>query len=302
MRKNGLQFSTEAIQHIYHRAVDHGVIHYSMEDRLVYYTLAAVKARKHHITVYSGSLMFTHIHQSVQAPSLSDLRNYLHDTHTSFARLYNAWHKRDGNLFERPIGRAQKMTSKEKRTNLIYVFNNHVEKRLCSSATQERWSFLAYASSEHPFSGIMDPDNASGAMRKAIKLVKRRIKKLKGLEYCDLDRILPAMDKNEKEQFLDFVISHYGWIDFKAASKLFGNTESMILAINSSTGSEYDIREEFSSHTDVPYRQMADLFERNGNIKYIFSLPLEEKRKLAALAQRNTGALKYHLLKYFHEE
>lgn len=296
------EFSPGAIQHIYQRAIDRGVIFYTVEDRLVYYTLAAVNSKKHGVRVYSASIMFTHLHQGVQARTMNILRAYLRDSNCAFVRLYNNRHSRTGRLFEKPPGCSQKETSKDKRSNEIYIFNNHVEKKLCSRAVEERWSLLAYALSDHPFSKELDFKKASKTLQKAIRLVDRRIKKLKGLEYTDLDKILPNLDVTEHEQFIDYVISQYAWIDFSAAESLFEDRESMILAIDSTTGNEFDINEEYSKLSDSPYQELVNFAAEEGVLNDIFGLDASPKANLIMNAYRNTSAKLYHLRKFFHED
>lgn len=302
MRRRISFFQPEAIQHIYQRAADKGVIFYTIEDRLVYYTLAAVNAKKCKIKVFSASIMFTHLHQGVQAESLEVIRKYLHDTDTAFTRLYNFRYSRKGRLFNKKTGMAQKSSSKDKRANIIYIFNNHVEKKLCSKALQERWSLLAYAVSDHPFSDELNIDKASRRMKKAINLVNRRVLKNKCLEYKDLDKILPYLEDGETEQFIDYVISKYAWIDFRAAVSLFENIDSMLLAIDSTTGGEYDIKEEYTRMSDIAYKELVNYALKRKCISSIFSMTQSEKGDHILLATKLASAAVPHLEKFFHIE
>lgn len=300
MRGKGSDFSRYALQHIYQRAIDRGVIFYTDEDRIVYYSLAAVNSKRYRITITAASLMFTHTHQSIHAPSLESLRRYVHGINTSFSRLYNYRYSRKGRLFEKPFGCSRKVSIKEQKSCLIYVYNNHVEKNLCKKSIQERWSFLAYAVSNHPFSDELDFNKTSKTLQKAIRLVDRRIKRQKGIEYADLDRILPFLGEGEYEQFIDYIVSQYAWIDFKAAASLFGSIDSMILAIDSTTGGEYDIKEEYSSLADTPYLELAEFMEKEDCLKEVFSMPAGRKLDLIIKARMMTSAALYHLRKFFH--
>lgn len=302
MRGRISYFLPEAIQHIYQRAADKGVIFYTIEDRLVYYTLAACNAKKCKIRVFSASIMFTHLHQGAQAESLDVIRKYLHDTDTAFTRLYNSRYSRKGRLFNKKTGRAQKSSSKDKRANTIYIFNNHVEKKLCNKAMQERWSFLAYAVSDHPFSDELNIDKASRRLKKAINLVNRRVVKNKCLEYKDLDKILPYLEDREYEQFIDYVISKYAWIDFSATVSLFENLDSMLLAIDSTTGGEYEIKEEYSQMSDVAYNELVNFAVTRKCISSIFSMTSPEKGDHIIEAMKSTSATVHHIEKFFHIE
>jgi len=301
MKGRKRRFSPYATQHIYHRCKDLGVLFYSTKDRIVYYTLAATKARKKRIRVLAASLMFTHLHESAQAPSKLDLECYLRNTDSSFARLYNKHYgRKESVLFDKPPGCAQKMTTKEKRSNIIYVFNNHVEKGLCKDPREERWSFLAYAFSDHPFSEKLDMKRTSSALRKALRLVNRRIVKNKALEYTDLDRIFPALDEVEMEQFIDYVIYHYAWIDFRATLSYFDSEEDIVKALHSVTGGEYDINEDYSSQNDLDYIELLDFAERNSLSERLFSMTPREKMDWAFEARRCTSASDDHLRRFFH--
>lgn len=300
MRRRISEINSGATQHIYQRAKDQGIIFYSVEDRLVYYTIASVKAKRYNVVVSSAAIMFTHIHQGVQAGSIKVLRKYLHDTNTTFARLYNHHYAREGRLFERFPGHSQKNTSKDQRSNLIYVYNNHVEKKLCEKAAQERWSFLAYATSTHPFSTELNIKKASKELRKAVRLVDRRVLKRNGLEYKDLDKILPNLDSVEYEQFIDYTISCYAWIDFNAAISMFGSFEAMETAINSTTGGEYTIKEEYSPLSDKAYCELISLAEEHKCIDKIFKMTPSAKEQFARIAFRTTSTTMYHLRKFLH--
>ena len=295
------KFYPQALQHIYHRCRDKGLLFYSLEDRLVYYSLVAVHSKKNNVEVAAASLMFTHLHQSVRAHSRKDLSCYLRNTDSAFTRLYNHRYGRsDGQLFGRPVGWSQKYSFKDKKTNVIYVFNNHVEKGLCKEAVQERWSFLAYALSDHPFSIPLNKNTASGPLLKALRLVDRRVAKFKALEYCDLDRILPELDGVETEQFVDYVISRYAWVDFSIGISLFGSLDNMIIAINSTTGSEHCIDEDFSKHKDTGYVQLVRYAGESGFLGRIFSMAGSEKMDWV-IRIRNEMFVPYSLLrKFFH--
>ena len=294
------KFSPSALQHVYQRAVDKGVIFYTTEDRIVYYTLASVKAKRHAVTVPAASLMFTHIHQSAQAHSLGELRDYLHDVDTAFSRRYNNRYHREGRLFDKPAGMAQKSSLKSKKSNLIYVYNNHVEKRLCTSAARERWSLVAYAFSDHPFSEKIDTGKVSSTLKKAMRLVDRRLKKLKPLGYDDLDKIFPQLDGKEGEQFIDYVISRYRWVDFDAAAGHFRNPDAMMTAIDSTAGGEYDIREEYTNQPDTPYRDLVALVAGRGLLGEIYTMSDGQPNNIIRLARRTTSASPHQIESFFH--
>jgi len=293
-------FNPCAVQHIYQRAADRGVIFYTIEDRLVYYTITSVQSKKHGVRIAAASVMFTHTHQSVLADSLQNIREYLHGTDTVFSRLYNLRYGRTGKLFGKPPGRSQKNDSKSMRSNVIYVFNNHVEKGLCTSAVQERWSFLAFSVTNHPFSHPLDRVNASSILRRALNKIDKRISKNKNLDYRDLDRVLPFLNQVEKEQFIDYVISRYAWLDFSIPTALFGSLEHLITAVDSTTGNEYDINEEYSATSDKHYIRLIRHAENKNVLKDIFTMTSDTKTDLIVSSHNFTGAPLSILRKFYH--
>lgn len=258
MKHQAKRFNPDAIQHIYIRAVDRGVIYYSIEDRLVCLTTYAVYAHKYRIVVVAASIMFTHSHQSVKAENATDLDKYLQDSGSSFVQAYNHEHGRKGELYDKPPGRAAKPTSKSKRSNIVYVYNNHVEKGLCHSAMDERWSLLAYGHSPNPFSEKYDPSRSSDRLKRYMKLVDRHVSNLQPLKYSTLHMIFRDLDGIEREQFVDYVIVKYAWIEYSAAASQFGSFEQLVRSADATTGSEWDIREEYSRESDIPYNELIE--------------------------------------------
>lgn len=298
MRVRRKTFIPDAIQHIYQGAEDCGVIFYLDEDRLVYLTTAAVKKRKYGVKVCAAAIMFTHIHQSAIARSLKLLRKYLQDTNSTMSRAYNIRHSRIGRLFGKPPGIAQKRSWKEKKGNIIYVFNNHVEKKICTSAVSERWSLLAYAFSDHPFSEpIMSP---SRLLARALRLVDRRVKKGLPLKYSDLHNVLPKLDNVEREQYIDYVICHYRFLDYDVAVSYFKDYESMVLAVDSMEGGEFNIKEDYYNASDKPFKELVEWFRRNSEAVSPYALTDSEKLNLIVRAKMETSARDCHLRRFFH--
>jgi len=296
MKGSKISFDSHAVYHFYQRAADRGIIFYSIEDRLVYYTLAAVKSKKYGVIVLAAAIMFSHIHQSLQALKEQSICLYLKTLDSSFSRLYNHHYSRSGRLFEKRSGRSRKSGLKSQKTNLIYVFNNHVEKGLVKYARESRWSFLPYAIFDNPFS--KQTENPSSILRKAYALVDRRVRKNKALEYVDLDKIFPLLSQSERQLFIDYVISRYKLINFTETINRFGSFETMELAINSTTGGEYDIAEEYSRESDVAYEQMSVIFHQI--LKKIYNFSEDEVVGFVNDAMRLTSASPGQVLRFLH--
>lgn len=249
--------------HIYQRASDKGVIFYTIADRLVYYTTCASVMAKYCIPCYAASIMFTHVHLSCLPESPEQLESCIRDATSSFARAYNHEHERDGELFDRPFGSSVKRTAKEARSNLLYVFNNHVEKKICRTAVEERWSFLAFSLSSHPFSEALSESKMSKRLRRGLNLVDRHAKKKQPLKYSDVNAVLKDLNQTETQQYIDYVINAYSLVDFSYGTKLFGSIKDMIDASETVTGDEWDIKEDFYGASDTVYSELCQIFPQS---------------------------------------
>lgn len=289
------------IYHVYIRVDDLGMLFYREEDRLVYYTICATIAKRYNVKVLAAALMFTHIHLTILVEERENLSDFLRDVGSIFVRTYNWRYSRKGKLLDENPGKAEKESLKKIRSNIIYVFNNHIEKGLCSKATKHRWSFLAYAEKKFPFSDSIGK-NASRKLLCAIRLVDRHVMKNKFLEYQRIDVLLKKLNTSEREQFFDYVIQAYSLIDFSMAASYFKDIPSMILATESTTGSEYDMKEEYIRLSDIPYTELLKFAEENGFLSRIYTMNSEERLYWIEQARHQTSAKLHHLKKFFHYE
>lgn len=307
--------SKRIVVHIYLRARDKGVIFYDDVDRLVYFSVIASQAKKYGITVLAAAIMFTHVHISAMAASREQIDRFIQESSSEFARLYNIDKGRSGRFFAHHPGKALKKTSKLIRTNIIYVFNNHVEKRLCVHAIEERWSFLAYGRSKWPFSVKPErhsewpfsgqPEQHGAAMKKAMAMVRRRAIKRKPLKHSELRRMLSLLSEDERERLKDHIITSYALVDFDAASSFFNGFEAMVTAIDSSAGSEWDIKEEFCGEDDRAYLRLMEwakknkICDNNGAFNP-YALDNATKAKLTNRLLRTTDISLFQIRKFLH--
>ena len=240
------------------------VLFYCVSDYLVYFTHYCILARRYNVQVLSLCIMPDHVHDSVIVVKGRSLSLFKKRLNSQFARMHNEVCHMDGQLFEESYGIAPKIGGKAERTNLIYVGNNGVERNLCSRAEEYRWSFLAYAVTPNPFSDRLVIRESRWPMRRAIKEVKACFKAMRPLAYLQLQRLFAPLTDMEKAQLVDYVISLYNVIDYKAAISRFGSYEQMLTAMHSTTGSEHDIQEEFTGYSDAHYAKMA---------RYVLRLP-----------------------------
>lgn len=303
MRGGNRKFRNDAVQHIYQISADEGVIFYDDIDRLAFFTISSVTARKYSVQVLAMDIMFTHFHESAKCCRKKQMVKYMQDSTSLFARLYNAAHGRKGALFRHSFGSTPKRSEKDIRTNLAYVDNNAVEKRLCARAEEDRWSFLAYCGNDHPFSEKIDRHRMSKHLRHALKTVDEKFENGRYLGFNLLRTLYKHLNTKEKEQLTDYIITKYMFIDFEEAISYFGSYEKMLTAFNSNTGSEHSLKERYEGKTDVPYRQMLQVCEENGFNspgRTVFRYSEEQRLELMRLFLRKTDADRYKIGKFLH--
>ena len=264
------KFFKDILTHCYQRSADDGVLFYTYSDHLVYFTLYCVLARKHGIQVLSLCQMPDHVHDSVRAKSKSDLGNFKREVNTFFSRQWNGRCRTKGHVLRGRYGWAQKFGDKKGRTNLVYVGNNPVDRRL---------------------------------VQKAIKEVNAHFKAGKPLNHTQLDRLFKPLTRQEGLQLTDFIITTYNCIDYEAANRFFDTSEDMITSMHVTTGSEYDINEVFVGKSDAPYHQMTSFLLKSHlveDIHDILSMTTDEKFDLFLLLRPQTEALAEQIARFLH--
>ena len=260
------------LNHCYQRTVNGYLLFYDVFDCLVYFTVYCTTARKHDITVAGLTLMPDHVHNSVVAYYKKELSSFIREVTGQYAYLNNRECKRKTPLFRHRFGSAPKKGDKAARTNIIYLGNNPVERRICLTAEQYKWNFLAYAVSQNPFSEPLVLRKATTAMRSAVKTVQNMHDMNKPLGYATLRWIYAKLGNRERAQLTDFIISLYNVIDYDYSISLFGSYENMIHAMHCTTGKEYDLNEVFTGKSDKEYAAVSSFLKKMLNLKDIHEL------------------------------
>lgn len=288
--------------HVYQRAVHGFNIFYTLNDYIVFYTIFSVFVQRFDICALSLCLMIDHFHTLLICDSKVRLSQFISSLTSLYARLFNETAGRKGQLFDKSFGSAPKISEKQIRTAIIYVFNNPVEKWISVSPSDYRWNFLAYFSSDCPFSEKLNIRAASKKLRNAVKEVKSCHAMGLWLNYAQLDRLYRYLSAVEKEQLTDFIIQTYNPFDKEKLLSYYKSYEMMLLAVNSTTGAEYDIKEEFNRFSDIHYIEIES-YVKDGlslNPKSLLTLSVEEKVKLANKIGANTRASTRQIAKYLH--
>ena len=301
MRGGNRRFYRGIVNHIYQIAIDGDVIFYSTSDHLVYFTVFCTFARKHGIRVLKLCQMPDHIHGSVTADKKSNLSAFERDTTAVFAREHNSVCHRKGPFFRSPFGSVPKFGDKKARSNLIYVDNNPVERRICEKAEQYRWNYLAYADNDHPFSEPFRKREASKAMLRAIRTVEDRHSRGLHLPYAMLKRMFKQLSNKERQQLVDIIITTYSVINYHESIRYFDDLDAMLTAIHSTTGSEHDLNEVFVGKDDSWYKRMSEIVMAHSNLSDIHDMlgfPPDKKYALFRLLRRETQATSEQIAKY----
>ena len=309
--------------HIYQRSLNGTVIFYSLEDCLVYYTVFCTCAKRSGITVLGLCEMYDHIHQLLEAPDLRSLSDFERMVNIEFSREFFADLRQVsactpgeqptikvqntldlpscGHLFQSPFGSAPKVGDKAVRTCIAYLNNNPVERHIHSEAIKWRWNFLAYAFSDHPYSERIVKRKATYRLCRCIREVEGCHSRGEWLRHSQLRRMFSGLTSEERNQLVDFIVVTYNVIEYDRLSSYYGSREKMLLAINSNTGSEYDIKEERHRNPDTAYGQMINYVIRNEYVrsaKAVLLLSIESKNLLRPLLVRDTLADDWQAMKF----
>ena len=83
---------------------------------------------------------------------------------------------------------------------------------------------------------------------------------------------------------MDFIITTYKVVDYNETISLYGSYEKMLIAFDSNTGSDHDLKEEYSDNSYKGYissiKALSNVYEF-GDPKDILKLSDEERRFLA---------------------
>ena len=140
-------------------------------------------------------------------------------------------------------------------------------------------------------------------MKRAVAMVVARHNSGKYLTFDMLQNAFAKLSRTECNQLTDFIISTYSVIDYEESLNHFGSYESMLLAIHSTTGSEYDLKEHFNGKRDDVYAKLINILLKQGLVKDIHdvvSLPIERKLYLQRLLAGKTLATANQIACFLH--
>lgn len=166
---------------------------------------------------------------------------------------------------------------------------------------RDRWNCLAYLDTPNPFSPKIDRSHVSNRLLRSLKRVAAFSNSNAYLSYRILRSLFDGLTGEEKEQLTDHIIFTYLPLDKEELFVLYGDYENMLTAINSNTGSEYDIKEDFDNSPHTIYRDLLKVCLHSSfadNPKAMLVLRQSEKRRIADILQNKTGATFWQLKKF----
>ena len=273
-------------------------------DFIVLFTNICVKAVQNNVCIIAICIMLNHFHIEAEFESSKAMYRFMNGLTSVVARAQNRYYHLSGQVFKKSFKNAPKFSTRKIKDNFIYIGNNPIEKNATSRPEEYRWNFIKYLDSPTPFSEPVDPMTASELLINLIREVKRYHEEGKAIGYKSLKNIY-KLDKKEQNQLVDFIVSTYSVIDKKKVIAIFGSYEELLTAINSVTGSEYDIFDEETGDNYRHYYEMIKISKEEGfdlNEMHFSEKTRNDERikKLSYRFMTEANASEYEVAKFFH--
>ena len=282
----------QSVHHIYQNTRKGHLIFYSAKDYLVCLSIISIAAKCWGVQILGICMMADHLHLVVRIQDAAQLPSFVRHYASLFTKRQGNYYNRKGSLFN-PYGCSPKIGHKRVRSALAYLYNNPVENHLTLKAEDYRWNFLAYADNLYPFCDKYRMDLIRWKLRKAMYDVKCLCHSRRPLDYTLLDNITSGLTAKEIQQLIDYTVMQYNPVDYSAAIKYYKTYADMLLAFNSTTGSEYDLKEDSFAKDHKIYLQMILFLMRQmgwPSIRDVLLLPDRTRVLLMLQLMRETGA------------
>lgn len=295
-------FSKNGLQHTYQRTIDKGVFLYKTSERLMLFTILSVCSRHHKIVVCALAMMFTHLHSLSKVERREDLGRFFGNALSIYVKEINSFTGRTGPMFA-PIDSASKIGAKKIKEAISYVYNNSTEKKLYQQACEDRWNFLAYYNSSHPFSKKLVKRKATHKLRDSCKIVDIEFKSGRYLNLARLYSLFEGLGKDETEQLIDYIIVKYNFISYEETIRYYPDYYDMLKAFEITVGKEFDLNEDYEPNSELPYLKMLNTAQELGLLgkeMKIYKLSESEKKKYAVQFRKRFSAMERLIVKFLH--
>lgn len=276
-------------------------IFYRIEDCIMYFTTFSVFARRMEMVFIAFSIMFNHTHATTLDETRQRITLFQRQVGVSTAHTYNQEYGREGQLWHHSFGFSVKNGVKRILGNIAYVCNNPVAGKMNRKAIDNRWTLLAYYNNPNPFSEPIIREKCSRKMERAMKLVDISYDNDEPLNYATQRRLFSGLNRKEKAQIIDYVISKYNFLDYDALINLYGSFEKAMIAVDSNAGAEYDLKDDTGDHSC--YMKMIALTRQmfpnlwNVNVEMLSD---EQKNQLATAFRTILMAKEENIRRFLH--
>ncbi len=257
------KFYRNGFQHIFQISVDRGLIFYTDEDCIVFFTILCSMAVKYRVRIVAVCIMKNHFHILVQFVLKDNMESFLNALCSVFARKYNFRYNRKGKLFRKPYGNAPKYGD-DIYGCIIYIYNNPIPKKARETAAAYRWNFLAYMDSRNPFSTPLNNTSDTTLLKQRFSTVERIHSSGKYIDYAVLDSLKEGLNDEQYLQLLDHIVSVYNVIDYSLIQSKWKSRESLCEMLGLVKGLEYDLNEDVSREDYRNYERMNVLVRKAG--------------------------------------
>ena len=300
MKKRSNKFYREgSAHHLYLKALNGNVLFYRAEDYIFFLTLLSVIAKRYGIRIEALCIMFNHVHILVRTVDESVFKAFCRDLQSLFSIGYNKEYHLKGRLMMRS-GYAPKISRKSILSCLIYIVNNPVAGHLSKKAIDYKWNLLAFLQSSHPFSEKLVKRSSRLRLREAARIVDCCFKEGTALNYSIQNNIFRDLTSKEKRTVTDYIVNLYNPIDKEAFLARFGDWETALLAIDSTTGADHDIQEVWDDHS-VYLRMLKSCLSLGIQPWRFNEMETEDRLRLVKVLSGIYGSTPEHIRRFLHQ-
>ncbi len=141
-------------------------------------------------------------------------------------------------------------------------------------------------------------------MKKCITEVRYLRSQNKYLNQRMIHRLFKSLDSRERAQLADYIVITYSAIDYQKLFSYWKTPEEMLVAMDSTTGAEYDIGEKVNKAlSDTAYSTIARFLEKDYGYKRakdVLILPERNRMNLLTELIIHTDVSEYQIKKFLH--
>lgn len=138
----------------------------------------------------------------------------------------------------------------------------------------------------------------------AMREVRTEVSANRYLNYANLRWYMSRLNENAKEILTDYIVISYQPFDKDLLMSYYSDISQLVGAMKASAGSEYDLREKVTPHSDLLYERMKEVVRTETGldmVRKVVMFPLERKMELVQVIRRAVPAAElYQICKFLH--